>query len=407
MELSRRLFLSGSGAALVAPYVRPTQAQDAVIRIGVLNDQSGPYRDDTGIGSRICTEVAAAEFSAGKAIKVEVLSADHQNKPDVGAAIARQWFDRDGVDMIIDVPTSSVALAVNSICREKNKVFINSGAATTALTGKQCTPNTVHFTYDTYMLARSTGRNTVKAGGDSWYFVTADYVFGHELESMTSHFVTEAKGRVLGRSVYPFPGTTDFSSFLLAAQTSGAKVLGLANAGNDTINCIKQAHEFGLTPKMRVAALLMGVIDVHGVGLEQAQGLLLTESFYWDLNERTRRFTAKVRQALGGRVPNMIQAGCYAGTLHYLKAVADIGLSTAKADGAAVVARMKAMPTEDDVFGKGRIRADGQLLVPVYLFEVKKPQESSGEWDYYKMVAETPADEAWQPVDKACPLVRA
>src|SRR5579883_3010967 len=252
MDLSRRLFLSASGAALLAPYPRRTEAQDAVIRIGVLNDQSGPYRDDTGVGSRICTEVAAAEFSASKAIKVEVLAADHQNKPDVGAAIARQWFDRDGVDMIIDVPTSSVALAVNSICREKNKVFINSGAATTALTGKQCTPNTVHFTYDTYMLARSTGGATVKAGGDSWYFITADYVFGHQLQSSTTKFVEAAGGKVLGSVAYPFPGTTDFSSFLVQAQASGAKVLGLCNAGADTVNSIKQAREFGINQSMKV-----------------------------------------------------------------------------------------------------------------------------------------------------------
>ena len=405
---TRRALLGAAALPLATGLAAPrARAAGKVIRIGVLNDMSGPYRDTTGAISVACTRLAVAEFAASKGLTVEVLSADHQNKPDVGAGIARQWFDRDGVDMIMDVPTSSVALAVNSVCREKNKVFINSGAATTGLTGKQCSPNTIHYTYDTWMLARSTGGNTVKAGGDTWFFITADYVFGHELEEITARFVTDAKGKVLGHSVYPFPGTTDFSSFLLAAQAAGAKVLGLANAGTDTVNCVKQAHEFGLAPAMRVAALLMTIPDVHALGLATARGLLLTESFYWNLNDRTRAFTARAKPLLGGRMANMIQAGCYAGTLHYLKAVADMGVDAARADGAAVVARMKAMPTDDDVFGPGKIRADGQLLVPSYLFEVKTPEQSKGDWDYYNLLATTEPGEAWQPMDPGCPLVKA
>jgi len=403
MALTRRTLL-GAAAALPAARAR---AQSPAIKIGVLNDMSGPYRDDTGMGSVACTRQAVQEFGGSKDFNVEVVYADHQNKPDVGAAVARQWFDRDGVDMIMDVPTSSVALAVNTVCREKNKVYINSGAGTTELTGKQCTPNTIHWTYNTYMLAKSTGGAMVKAGGDTWFFITADYVFGHNLRDATEKFVREAGGKVLGDAPYAFPGTTDFSSYLVQAQASGAKVLGLANAGLDTENCMKQAQEFGVTAKMKLAALLFGIRDVHGVGLNTAQGLVLTESFYWNLNDRTRAFTARVKGRLPSGMPNMIQAGCYAGTLHYLKAVADMGAAKAKADGAAVVARMKAMPTDDDAFGKGSIRADGQLLVPSYLFRVKTPSASKAPWDYYDLVATTPADQAWQPEDPACSLAHA
>jgi branched-chain amino acid transport system substrate-binding protein len=305
------------------------------------------------------------------------------------------------------VPTSSVALAVQSVVREKNKVYINSGAATSALTGAQCSPNFIHWTYDTYMLAKSTGGAMVKAGGNSWYFLTADYAFGKQLQSDTTGFVLAAGGQVKGAALYPFPGTSDFSSFLVQAQSSGAKVLGLANAGADTVNSIKQAHEFGLNNSMKIAALLMFITDVHALGLDTAQGLNLTESFYWDLNDRTRAFTNRVKSKTPNNWPNMDHAGCYSGALHYLKTVHDMGAAEAKKDGAATVARMKKMPVDDDCFGKTTIREDGRNLVPAYLFEVKKPSESKGPWDYYKMVLSTPGDEAFRPLAEGhCPFVK-
>jgi len=403
MQIDRRTLLGTAAVAGLAP--RLVRAQQNVVRIGVLNDQSGPYRDIGGMLGVAAVKQAVAEF--GGSMQIEVVAADHQNKPDIGVGIARQWFDRDGVDLIVDVPTSSVALAVNNVAREKNRAYINTGAATADLTGSQCTPCTIHWSYDTYMLARSTGGAMVAAGGDSWYFVTADYVFGQQLQRDTTQFVTAGGGKVTGASTYPFPGTTDFSSFLISAQSSGAKVLGLCNAGADTVNSIKQAAEFGLTRKMKIAALLMYINDVHGLGLEAAQGLYLTESFYWDMNDRTRAFTKRIQARMPGTTPNMTSAGNYAGTLHFLKAVQDLGVG-AKSDGAAVVARMKAMPTEDDCFGKASIRADGLALVPSYLFEVKTPGESKYPWDYFKQVAATPADKAWRPLaEGACPLVRA
>jgi branched-chain amino acid transport system substrate-binding protein len=374
MTLSRRMVLGGVAAAAVLPAVR-ARAQAPKIRIGVLNDQSGPYRNTGGPTSVICAKQAVQEFGS-RGFDVDVIFADHQNKPDIGAGIARQWYDREGVDMILDVPTSSVALAVAAVAKEKDKAYLNIGAATTDLTGKQCAPSIVHWSYDTYMLAKSTGGATVRAGGDTWYFLTADYVFGHQLQRDTTTFVKAAGGKVLGASAYPFPGTSDFSAFLLQAQASGAKVLGLCNAGADTVNSIKQAKEFGL--QARIAALLMFITDVHALGLQTAQGLTLTESFYWDLNERTRAFTARVRPKTPNNWPNMIHAGCYAATLHFLKAVADIGVPAAKQSGAAIVSRMKAMPTDDDCFGHAHIREDGLLMVPSYLFQVKTPAESHG-----------------------------
>ncbi len=406
MNINRRTLL-GSAAAVAAgaPLVRPARAQGKPIRIGVMNDGSGPYRDIAGLASAAGVRLAVQEMA--DAVKAEVLYADHQNKPDVGAGIARQWFDRDGVDLIMDVNTSSVALAVNQVCKEKDRAYINTGAATADLTGPQCTPVTIHWSYDTWMLARSTGGAVVQAGGDSWYFLTADYVFGQQLQRDTTGFVTRGGGKVLGASAYPFPGTTDFSSFLISAQASGAKVLGLANAGTDTVNSIKQAAEFGLTRQMKVAALLMYLSDVHGLGLETAQGLYMTESFYWDLNERTRAFAERYRALYPTARPNMDNAGCYAGALHYLKTVKDMGVAAAQASGAATVARMKAMPTSDDAFGKARIREDGLAIFPTYLFQVKTPAESRGPWDYLKVVVTTPADQAWKPLaESGCPLVR-
>ena len=405
MSVSRRALIGS--AAIVAALPRRGRAQTQALRIGVMNDQSGPYRDDGGPTGVICVKQAVQEFAASAGFPIEVVAADHQNKPDVGAAIARQWFDTDGVDAIVDVPTSSVALAVNTVCREKNKVMLNNGAATTDLTGAQCSPNTIAWTYDTYMLAKSTGGAMVRAGGDSWYFITADYVFGQQLQRDTTKFVTEAGGKVLGSSAYPFPQTTDFSAMLLQAQASGAKVLGLCNSGGDTINCIKQAHEFGLNNSMKIAAMLFYNSNVHALGLETAQGLLLTESYYWDLNDRTRKFQARIHDKTPNQWPNMVQAGDYASTLHYLKAVKDMGLAAAKADGRAAVARMKAMPTDDDCFGPGKIRDDGRKVTPSYLFQAKAPAESQGGWDGLKLVATTPADQAFRPESEGkCTMVK-
>ncbi len=409
-EFNRRGLLA-AGAAFGALPLHRARAQAAnTIKIGVLNDQSGLYRDVNGPGSVACVRQAIADIgAANRGLNVEVVVGDHQNRPDVGVNITRQWIDRDGVDMVIDVPTSSVALAVNTVVREKNKVYINSSGATSDLTGSACSPNTIHWTYDTYMLAKSTGGAMVRAGGDSWFFITADYAFGHALERDTSNFVRAAGGRVVGAVRTPFPGTTDFSSFLVQAQASRAKVIGLANAGGDTINSIKQAAEFGLTRRgVKLAALLMFISDVHSLGLETAQGLVCTETFYWDLNDRTRAFTQRVLPSMPqGLRPGMAQAGCYSGAMHYIKAVLELGAAAAKADGAATVARMKQMPVEDDAFGATSIRADGRRIMPAYLLEVKTPAESRGAWDYYKLLQTTPAEEAFRPLaEGGCSLVR-
>jgi branched-chain amino acid transport system substrate-binding protein len=408
MQISRRSMLGATAAATAVPR-RFARAQTPTLRIGVLNDQSGTYRDDGGPTGVVCCKQALLDFGvSAKGLNVEVIAADHQNKPDVGASIARQWFDQGGVDAIVDVPTSSVGLAVATVCREKNKVMLNSGTGTSDMTGKQCSPNTIHWTYDTYMLGKSTGGAIAKAGGDSWFFITADYVFGHVLEEDTTRIITAAGAKVLGSVRYPFPDTTDFSAMLIRAQASGAKVLGLANAGGDTQNCIKQAQEFGLMTKMQVAALLIQSTGVHALGLQTAQGLRYSESYYWNLNDRTRAFNDRVRtKTPNGIWPNMTQAGDYGVTFHYLKAVADMGVAAAKADGRAVVERMKQMPTDDDAFGPGRIREDGRALHPVYLLEAKTPAESKQEWDVAKVLATTPMEEAWRPLHEGgCPLVK-
>ncbi len=411
MTVNRRTLLGAAATAPVwgaLPY-RSARAQAAnTIRIGVLNDQSALYRDISGPGSTQAVRLAVQESGITQAgINVEVVQADHQNRPDVGSTVARTWLDRDGVDVIVDVPTSSVALAVNTLTRERNKVFLNSGAASSDLTGSACSPNTIHWTYDTYMLGKGTGGAMVAAGGRTWFFITADYAFGHALERDTTAFVTAAGGRVLGGVRTPFPGTTDFSSFLQQAQRSRAQVIGLANAGGDTINSIKQAAEFRITRGgTKLAGLLMFVTDVHSLGLEVAQGLVLTETFYWDLNDRTRAFTQRLGPVPGNLRPSMVQAGCYSAVLHYLKAVRDMGVAAAKASGADAVARMKAMPTSDDAFGEGTIRVDGRKVHPAYLFEVKTPAESRGPWDYYKLVSTIPANEAWRPLNAGgCSLV--
>ena len=406
--ISRRALLgTGATAGLVTSLPRLSRAQAAnTIRIGVMNDMSGTYKDNTGPGSVACAQQAIAEFGQ-RGFNVELIFADHQNRPDVGVNLARQWYDQ-GVDMILDIPTSSVGLAVQNVSREKNKLALNVGSATSDLTGAQCSPSGLHWAYDTFMLAKSTGGATVKAGGDTWFFITADYAFGHALERDTSNFVRSAGGRVLGTVRTPFPGTSDFSSFLLQAQATRPKVIGFANAGADPINCVKQAAEFGLARRgIKLASLLLFITDVHSIGLQTGQGLVCSETFYWDLNDRTRAFTRRVLPRMPNLYPNMIHAGCYSATLHYLKAVADMGVAAAKGPGTEVVARMKAMPTEDDAFGPGSIRADGRKIHPSYLFEVKKPEESRAPWDYYKLLQDTPAAEAWRPLaDGGCSLVR-
>jgi branched-chain amino acid transport system substrate-binding protein len=396
--------IAGLAFAFAALFGAAAQAEDISVKIGVLTDFSGLYTDDTGLGSLAAAKMAVQDFDpAAHGMKVEIISADHQNKPDLGSSIARQWFDVDHVDAIVDVPTSSVALAVNEVVREKNKVFLVSGAAISDLTGPKCSPNTVHWTYDTWMLANSTGKALVKSGGDTWFFITADYAFGHALERDTAAVVKANGGQVLGAVAHPL-SNQDFSSFLLQAQASKAKIIGLANAGGDTINAIKQGAEFGITSGgQHFAALLFYVADVEALGLKVAQGLVLTETFYWDMNDGTRAWTKRWQAERPGKFPNMNQAGSYAATLHYLKAVAALKSTT---DGKAVVAKMKEIPTDDPLFGKGYIRADGRKIHPAYLFEVKSPEESKYPGDLYKLRATIPAEEAFRPLkDGNCPMV--
>ena len=396
MKLTQTLLMTAA-AFLVAT---PALATD--IKIGVLNDRSGIYADLSGEGSVVATRMAVEDFdAAAKRINVEIVSADHQNKPDVASNIARQWYDQDGVDLIVDVPTSSAALAVHEITREKDKIFINSGAASSDLTGSQCSPNTIHWTYDTWALAHGTGAAMVAAGNTDWFFLTADYAFGHALERDTAAVVEAAGGTVVDTVRHPFPGT-DFSSFLLQAQASGAQVIGLANAGGDTVNAIKQASEFGITQAgQALAALLIFITDVHALGLETAQGLVLTESFYWDLNDDTRAWSERFEAEIGHK-PTMVHAGVFAGVLHYLKAVEATGGKTT----AELMDTMKATPTSDPLFGEGEVRVDGRKIHDMYLFRVKAPEASSGPWDYYELVATIPAAEAFRPLaEGGCELV--
>lgn len=381
-------------------------AQQLTVKVGVLTDMASLYADDTGIGSVISARLAAEDFmKANPNVKVEVISADHQNKADIGTQIANQWIDVEKVDMIADVPNSGVALAISEVTKAKNKTFVASGPASSDLTGPKCSPNTVHWTYDTWMLANGTGKAVVKTGGDTWFFLTSDYAFGHALERDTMAVVEKNGGKVLGKVRHPI-NTNDFSSFLLQAQASKAKVIGLANAGGDTINAIKQGAEFGVVAGgQKFAGLLVFAPDVGALGLKTAQGLSLTETFYWDLNDGTRAWTKRwdKERNSAGKVPNMNMAGVYAGTMHYLKAVAAL---KSAADGKAVVAKMKELPTDDPLFGKGTIRADGRKLHPAFLFEVKTPAESKYPGDYYKLKATIPAEEAFRPLKEGnCPLV--
>ena len=385
--------------------VAGAQMSDNVVKIGVLNDRSGLYADLSGQGSVIAAQMAAQDYgAAAKGVKVEIIGADHQNKPDIGSNIARQWLDIDKVDVIVDVPNSGVALAVNEIVREKNKVYLNSGAGTSDLTGKACSPNTVHWTYDTWALANGTGKAVVQSGGDTWFFIVADYAFGQTLERETSAVVTANGGKVLGSVRHPL-STADFSSYLLQAQSSKAKVIGLANAGTDLTNSIKQAGEFGIVQGgQNLAGLLVFITDVHGIGLQAAQGLVLTEAFYWDLNDGTRAWSKRFAERNGGKYPTMIHAGVYSAVLHYLKAVEAL---KSDANGAKVVAEMKRTPTDDPLLGKGTIREDGRKIHDMFLFQVKKPAESKAPYDYYTLRATIPAAEAFRPLDQGnCPLVK-
>jgi branched-chain amino acid transport system substrate-binding protein len=394
-------------ALACAGLAAPAFAQDKTVKIGVLNDMSSLYADIGGPNSVLAVKMAVEDSGLTKrGWKVDVLSGDHQNKADIGTNMARQWIDVDKVDAVVDTPNSGVALAVSNLMKEKNAILINSGGASADLTGKACTPNTVSVTYDTYMLAHGTGKALTKAGGDSWFFLTSDYAFGHALERDTAAVVTATGGKTLGGVKHPL-NTSDFSSFLLQAQASKAKVIGLANAGGDTTNAIKQASEFGIVAGgQKLAALLLFINDVHSLGLKTAQGLSFTESFYWDMNDQTRAWSKKLAaQSKTGSMPSMTVAGLYSGVLHYLKTLEAMGGNPH--DGAKVVAKMKELPTDDILFGKGTIRADGRKMLPAYLFEVKKPEESKYPWDYYKLVATISPEEAARPLSESeCPLVK-
>jgi branched-chain amino acid transport system substrate-binding protein len=392
MNVSKALLVSAAALLMATP------ALAIDVKIGVLNDRSGVYADLSGQGSVIAAQMAIADFDAAKkGINVSVVSADHQNKPDIASNIARQWYDQDGVDAIFDVPTSSAALAVEQVTQEKDKVFIDSGAGSTDIVGKHCSPNTLLWTYDTYALANGTAKTLLDQGKKSWFFITANYAFGQALERDTTEIVKNLGGSVVGDAKYPFPGS-DFSSYLLQAQQSGAQIIGLANAGGDTVNAVKQASEFGITQGgQSLAALLVFITDVNAMGLQTAQGLLVTSAFYWDRNDGTRAFAKRFAEQDNGRMPTMVQAGVYASVLDYLKAIE----ATKSKDSKTVLGWMKANPTDDPLFGKGSILPNGRVLHDMYLYQVKTPAESKGPWDYYKLVATIPADQAFLPFDKS------
>jgi branched-chain amino acid transport system substrate-binding protein len=406
--MKRSLAILSTLSAIAGPIAAHAQTPfDGTVKVGVLNDQSSLYADVTGQGSVVAARMALEDYmkaNPNSKLKVEIIFADHQNKPDIGANLARQWYDRDGVDMILDVPNSAVALAVSEVTKQANKVHVNGSAGTARLTGDACSPNTVHWTFDNFALANGTGRAIVQTGGDTWFFITADYAFGHDLEAQTSAVVKAGGGKIIGSVRAPL-NTPDFSSFLLQAQSSKAHVIGLANAGGDTINSIKQASEFGIVSAgQRLAGLLVFVTDVHALGLQTAQGLQFTEAFYWDMNDDTRAWTKRFVEKMNGKqYPTMNHAGTYGGMLHFLKAID----AAQTRDGAKIVAKMKELPTDDVTFGKGSVREDGRHIHPMYLWEVKKPSESKAAWDYYKLVKTIPADQAWRPLDQGgCPFVK-
>jgi branched-chain amino acid transport system substrate-binding protein len=406
-----RTTLARHTAALIAcaglSLAAPAFAQDKTVKIGVLNDMSSLYADIGGPNSVVAAKMAVQDSGlTGKGWKIDVLSGDHQNKPDVGVNMARQWIDVDKVDAVVDTPNSGVALAVSNLVKEKNSILINSGGASADLTGKACTPNTLSVTYDTYMLAHGTGTALTKAGGDTWFFLTADYAFGYALERDTTAVIAANGGKVVGGVKHPI-NTSDFSSFLLQAQASKAKVIGLANAGGDTTNAIKQAAEFGIVKGgQKLAALLLFLTDVKAIGLETAQGLNFTETFYWDLNDQTRAFSKKFAARMkNGAPPTMVQAGVYAGLIHYFKALDALGGNPH--DGVKVVEKMKSMPTDDPLFGKGEIQPNGRTIHSAYLFEVKKPSESKGPWDFYKLIGTVPGDQAFTPLSESkCAMLK-
>ncbi len=404
--IGRRAALGSGAAALVAPGW--ARAQKAPIRIGVLSDMAGVYAANTGPGSVVGAQLAVEDFlKTNPGFPVEVVSADLQLKPDVALGISGKWLDNEGVDLITDVPLSSAAFAISDMVKQKDKVAIFTGGASAEISGARCGTNHLHWVYDTWSMPHAVVDASVKEGNDTWFFITADYAFGHSLQRDAASFVTAASGKVLGQALAPFPGTSDFSSFLVQAKTSGAKVLGLANGGTDTVNCIKQAAEFGLIKDgMKVAGLIFLVHDVHGVGLASAQGVLLTEPFYWNLNDGTRAFAKRFAAKMPGNMPGSVHAGQYSAVTHYLKSVAAIGYDKAKASGRAVMEAMRAVPTKDDLFGDGMVRKDGRVIHNMYLFEVKKPEESKGPWDYYNLKRTVPAAEAFRPMDQGkCGLV--
>src|SRR2546430_1285536 len=374
------------------------------IRIGVLNDQSGVFSTYQGVGSVVAAQMAVEDYGA-KAVgkQVEIVTADHQNKTDVGVAIARRWYENESVDAIFDLPNSAIALAVANMTEQKNKDFVGSGAGTALLTGEKCTPNTVHWTYDTYAYGRGLGKAVVAQGGKKWFFLTADYAFGHDLEKQAAEAVKASGGEVLGAVRHPL-GTADYASFLLQAQASGADIVGVANAGDDTITSIKQAAEFGLTKKQKLVGLILGMNGLPALGLKAAQGAQIINPFYWDLTDGTRAFAKRFAERHPqNNYPNDMQAGVYASVLHYLKAADKVS----GVDGKAVVAAMKAIPTDDPLFGKGIIRRDGRRIHPLYLLQVKTPEESTSKWDLLKVIATIPGEQAFRPESEGnCPLVK-
>jgi branched-chain amino acid transport system substrate-binding protein len=402
--MNRRQLLIGAAASALAPRLAAAQAARP-LKIGVMNDMSSVYADYQGVGSVIAAKLAVADASAKLGVPVEIVSADHQNKPDVGADIARRWFDNESVDVIMDLPNSAVALAVLTIAAEKNKAVIGSGAGSSVMTGPKCSRNFVHWTYDTYEVGHSIGKAMTEQGGKSWYFITADYAFGKDLEANCAAAVTAAGGQVLGAARHPL-NTADFSSFLLQAQASGADVIGLANAGGDLNNTIKQAHEFGVTAKQRLAGLILNVTNIPSLGLDAVQNASICTPFYWDFTDDTRDFANRFQAAHPSKMkPNDMHAGMYAATLHLMKAMA---ATKSADDGVKLVDAMKAIPTDDPLFGKGSIRVDGRKLHPVHLMTTKTLAESKGDWDYFKLVATIKPEDAWRPLDKGgCPFVKA
>lgn len=405
---SRRTVLGAAMGAALLPW--RARAQGPVIRIGVLTDMSGPYADSTGTGSVLGARMAAEDaMAAHPGLRVEVVSGDMQDKPDVGVSVARQWFDREGVSAVVDVPNSAVALAVAGLARDKNRVALFSGAASSELTGRACGPNHIQWTHDTYGTSSAVTKAVVRGGGTSWFFISANYAFGVALEGDSRRSVEAAGGKVVGSVRYPFPETTDFSQYIVQAQASGAKVIGLAMSGGDVVNCVKQAREFGVGGKdaPSLAGLAILITTIEGIGLPAAQGMLLAEPFYWNLDDGTRAFTARFQPKNGGAAPTSNQAGCYAAVWHYLKAVRALGPG-AGTDGAATVAEMKRIPTEDPLFGHGYVRADGRVIHAMHLFRVKAPAQSRGPWDLYDYVSSVPGDEAFRPLSQGgCPMVRA